>query len=53
MIHYCIGCSTFGGKRKRDLEIYVSFKYRLYDETEGSVGFKAPRKQGVYRFPIL
>jgi len=25
------------------------FKYRLYDETEGSTGFRAPRK--LYRHP--
>ena len=30
------GLSNPGDKKKRDLEIFVSFQYRLYDQTEGS-----------------
>ena len=30
------GLSNPGDKKKRDLEIYVSFQCRLYDQTEGS-----------------
>ena len=30
------GLSNPADKKKRDLEIFVSFQYRLYDQTEGS-----------------